>query len=70
MNFKFIGDNFDSYMLKYKPERIEGKIDTKIVREARLNKEIGIDETMLNRYEPWKYLGSVSEKYMRNYMTI
>ena len=62
MNFKFIGDNFDSYMLKYKPERIEGKIDTKIVREARLNKEIGIDETMLNRYEPWKYLGSVSEK--------
>ena len=62
MNFKFIGDNFDSYMLKYKPERIEGKIDTKTVREARLNKEIGFDETMLNKYEPWKYLGAVSEK--------
>ena len=62
MNFKFIGDNFDSYMLKYKPERIEDKIDTKKVREARLNKEIGMEETMLNKYEPWKYLGSVSEK--------
>ena len=62
MNFKFIGDNFDSYMLKYKPERIEDKIDTKKVREAKLNKEIGMEETMLNKYEPWKYLGSVSEK--------
>ena len=62
MNFKFIADNFDSYMLKYKPERIDDKIDTKTVREARLNKEIGIGETMLNKFEPWKYLGSVSEK--------
>ena len=62
MNFKFIGDNFDSYMLKYKPERIEDKIDTEKIREARLNKEIGKDETMINKYEPWKYLGSVSEK--------
>ena len=62
MNFKFIGDNFDSYLLKYKPERIEDKIDTKKVREARLNKEIGMKETMLNKFEPWKYLGSVSEK--------
>jgi DNA-directed RNA polymerase I subunit RPA1 len=49
-------------MLKYKPERIEDKIDTKKVREAKLNKEIGMEETMLNKYEPWKYLGSVSEK--------
>ena len=61
-NFKFIGDNFDSYMLKYKPERIEDRIDTKKIREARLNKEIGEGETMINKYEPWKYLGSVSEK--------
>ena len=62
MNFKFIGDNFDSYMLKYKPERLENKIDIKSVREARLNKEIDVNETMMNKYEPWKYLGSVSEK--------
>ena len=62
MNFKFIGDNFDSYLIKYKPERIDEMIDTKKVREARLNKEIDSNETMLNKYEPWKYLGSVSEK--------
>ena len=62
MNFKFIADNFDSYLIKYKPERINEMIDTKEVREARLNKEINADETMLNKYEPWKYLGSVSEK--------
>ena len=71
MNFKFIGDNFDSYILKYKPERIDQKIDTKTVREARLNKEIGIDETLLNKYKPWKYLGSVSEKVyegLHNYL--
>ena len=37
-------------------------IDTKEEREARLNKEIDRNETMLNKYEPWKYLGSVSEK--------
>ena len=62
MNFKFIADNFDSYLIKYKPERINEMIDTKEVREARLNKEIGPNETMLNKFEPWKYLGSVSEK--------
>ena len=62
MNFKFIADNFDSYLIKYKPERINEMIDTKEVREARLNKEINADETMLNKFEPWKYLGSVSEK--------
>ena len=61
-NFKFIADNFDSYLIKYKPERINDMIDTKEVREARLNKEINADETMLNKFEPWKYLGSVSEK--------
>ena len=62
MNFKFIADNFDSYLIKYKPERINEMIDTKEVREARLNKEIGPNDTMLNKFEPWKYLGSVSEK--------
>ena len=62
MNFKFIADNFDSYLIKYKPERISEMIDTKEVREARLNKEIGPNDTMLNKFEPWKYLGSVSEK--------
>ena len=62
MNFKFIADNFDSYLIKYKPERISEMVDTKEVREARLNKEIDADETMLNKFEPWKYLGSVSEK--------
>ena len=61
-NFKFIAYNFDSYLIKYKPERVNEMIDTKEVREARLNKEIDRNETMLNKYEPWKYLGSVSEK--------
>ena len=62
MNFKFILENFYSYMLRYNSERIEDKIDSKNAREARLNKEIGINKIMLYRYEPWKYFGSVSKK--------
>ena len=62
MNFKFIADNFDTYVNKFKPERLENVIDTKSVKNAIKNKEIGINETMLNKFEPWKYLGSISEK--------
>ena len=45
-NFKFIAYNFDSYLIKYKPERVNEMIDTKVVREARLNKEIDRNETI------------------------
>ena len=61
-NFKFICDNFETYVNKFKPERLENVIDTKSVKNAIKNKEIGITETMLNKFEPWKFLGSISEK--------
>jgi DNA-directed RNA polymerase I subunit RPA1 len=47
---------------KFKPERLENVIDTKSVKNAIKNKEININETMLNKFEPWKFLGSISEK--------
>ena len=44
-NFKFIAHNFDSHSTKHKPERVNETTDTKVVREARLNKEIDSNET-------------------------
>ena len=61
-NFKFIAENFETYVNKFQPERLENVIDTKSVKNAIKNKEIGINETMLNKFEPWKFLGSISEK--------
>ncbi len=49
-------------MQKYKPEAFENSIDTTTVKDAMKNNKIPIDETMLNKFEPWKYLGSISEK--------
>ena len=61
-NFKFIADNIETYMQKFKPEKIENVIDTSSVKAAIKKKEITVEDTLLNKFEPWKYLGSISEK--------
>ena len=68
-NFKFICDNFDTYVMKMSPERIVNAIDTKEVKNYIKNNLKGNNneinnnkETLLNKFEPWKYLGSISEK--------
>ena len=61
-NYKFVCDNFDTYVKKMKPERIINVIDTKEVKNSIKNGEITNEETLLNKFEPWKFLGSVSEK--------
>lgn len=61
-NFKFIAENIEAYMQKFKPEKLENVIDTSSVKESIKKKEITIDETLLNKFQPWKYLGAISEK--------
>lgn len=70
-NFKFIANNLNTYYDKYRPHRLEGKINLKTMRkvwreienvkEEERIKELDQD-SVLNQYEPWKYLGSISDK--------
>jgi DNA-directed RNA polymerase I subunit RPA1 len=59
-NFKFLSKNLDVYEYKYKASSIVGKIDTKTMRKGR--KKLEETETMLSKYQPWLFLGSVSDK--------
>merc|ERR1712032_1083079 len=61
-NFKFLSKNVDIYYAKYKPERLIDKIDTKTIRREKKN--IDENETLLSTYDPWRYLGSISDKVL------
>lgn len=70
-NFKFLANNLDCYYDKFKPKRLEGKIDTHTIHKVKKNFDSEKD-TLISVYDPWRYLGSVSEKLnsdMTNFIT-
>ena len=55
-------DNLLLYQDKFKPEEMKKKLDTKTVNKF----EYGDDETLLNKFNPFRFLGSVSESLKKS----
>jgi DNA-directed RNA polymerase I subunit RPA1 len=62
-NFKFICQNNENTFKKHNPQKILEKIDTKTIFNYTKEKKFYEDnDTLLNKFQPWNYLGSISEK--------
>ena len=62
-NFKFISQNNENYNRKFQPEMIADVIDTTSASlYMEQNKKYDDNETLLNKFQPWLHLGSISEK--------
>ena len=60
--WSFMKDNLLLYKDKFKPEEMKKKLDTKTVNKF----EYGDDETLLNKFNPFRFLGSVSESLKKS----
>jgi len=65
--FKFLNDNINSYFKKYKVDEVVNVLDTKSVRKY-LSKKDENRDILLNKFPPWRFLGSVSEKLLSDMM--